>query len=1240
MTESRHLRIKSESWQEDLRTILESSPVGMVVFDDGEMVIYANPQAEALFGKRLTRPGEIKCGDFITCANRHTDPQGCGHTPSCPNCPLFLAIRSALSSDQPPATQAGDMRVQRDSPAGVLWISYKATTLLRDGRRHVILSVDDITDRKSDEQNLKDALAELAVIHENAPIAMMILDPDRRVRKVNGFAALFAGRPAAEMIGMPGGEALRCLHHLDNPRGCGFGPHCSECRVRQAVLETFASGQSQRDIEAWLPFPDGETTREKCLLISTAHLRIADAERVLVCAQDITDRKRSEEVLRESEKRFRDLYEQAPLGYQSLDAEGRLVEVNRAWRAMLGYARADVIGHWFGEFLAPSEVASFKRRFLQFKTTGEVHADVRMVKRDGAEILVHVDGSIGHDEQGHFRQTHCILHDITISRRTEAALRESEEKFRLTFNSSPDAVNINRLQDGLYIDVNDGFTELTGYTHDDVAGKTSLDIDIWHDPADRDKLVRQLQQTGVCDNLEAQFRMKDGRLTTALMSARTISLNGEPHIISISRDISERKRYESERDITLNLLQFLHKKNDLSALIHDITALMQNWSGCEAVGIRLQDEEDYPYYETRGFPPAFVEAERQLCRYDQDGQLICDAAGNPLLECMCGNVIHGRFDPDLSFFTGNGSFWTNSTTDLLASTSDDDRQTTTRNRCHGQGYESVALIPLRMGRQRIGLLQFNDSKRDQFDEQKIALFERLASNLAIGLSQRITALALRESEGKYRSMLEAMDDEIYICSADLRIEYMNGAMIARVGRDATGEFCHNVIHGRDQKCPRCVHENVLRGESITKEIAIPEKDKTYNVSSSPIFHADGSVSKLTIFRDVSALKKMEARVQQAQKMEAIGALAGGIAHDFNNLLFPILGLSEMLLEDLPRDSSEHEFAEEIFKAGKRAGSLVKQILAFSRQTTQEKTPVRFQTILKEILKLARATIPSSIEIARDIQPDCGLVMADPTQLHQVAMNLITNAYHATEGGGRITVGLKEIHLQGDDGSESPIEPGKYALLTVSDTGCGIAPDIVEHIFEPYFTTKTQDKGTGLGLAVVYGIVTDHHGEIRVSSEEGQGTTFRVYLPLITKPCETPSKPPVMGDATGDERILIVDDEEAIARLEAQMLERLGYRITSRVSSLEALETFKANPDGFDMVITDMTMPQMTGDQLANELIAIRPGIPIILCTGFSERMNLDKAEAMSIKGYLMKPVTLSELAKTVREVLDRAKASG
>ena len=359
------------------------------------------------------------------------------------------------------------------------------------------------------------------------------------------------------------------------------------------------------------------------------------------------------------------------------------------------------------------------------------------------------------------------------------------------------------------------------------------------------------------------------------MSARVIMLNGEPHIISITRDISERKQYEAEHEITLNLLQSLHKEVGLNALIQDVTALMQHWSGCEAVGIRLREGKDYPYFETRGFPATFVTAERRLCAAGPDGQSLCDDTGDPILECMCGNVIQGRFDPALPFFTEKGSFWTNSTTDFLATTSEAERQSQTRNRCNDEGYESLALIPLSVGPQRIGLLQFNDRRRDRFDAERIALFERLASSLAIGLDQRITARALTESEAKYRSMMEAMEDPTFICAADLRIEYMNPAMIRLIGWDATGEHCHRAIHELDGMCPQCPLSKVMQGEAATIEMVLAKTQQIYNVSNSPVTHADGSVSMLTVMRDVTGTKNMEKRIQQAQRMESIGPSGPG-----------------------------------------------------------------------------------------------------------------------------------------------------------------------------------------------------------------------------------------------------------------------------------------------------------------------------------------------------------------------------
>ncbi len=387
-------------------------------------------------------------------------------------------------------------------------------------------------------------------------------------------------------------------------------------------------------------------------------------------------------------------------------------------------------------------------------------------------------------------------------------------------------------------------------------------------------------------------------------------------------------------------------------------------------------------------------------------------------------------------------------------------------------------------------------------------------------------------------------------------------------------------------------------------------------------------------------QKMQNQLLQAQKMKAVGELAGGIAHDFNNILFPVVVLSELLTEDLPPGSQEHDNALEILKAGKRGSDLVKQILSFARQSEHKLTPVQVQRVLKEVLKLSRSVIPANIEISQDIQSDCAMVMADPTQLHQVAMNLIINALHAVEHtNGKISVGLKEILFQQEgeyqeDRFGISIDPDRYVMLSISDTGTGIDPAIMDKIFDPYFTTKGKNKGTGLGLAVAHGIIKEHGGYILVDSEPGKGTTFNIYLPLIEKSGKAASLEKVNVNPSGNEQILLVDDQEQIVQLEKLMLERLGYGVEFRTSSLDALEAFKANPDRFDLVITDMSMPNMTGDQLAMELTLVRQDIPIIICTGFSERINREIAETMGIKAFLMKPVVMSDLAKTIRKVLD------
>jgi len=506
----------------------------------------------------------------------------------------------------------------------------------------------------------------------------------------------------------------------------------------------------------------------------------------------------------------------------------------------------------------------------------------------------------------------------------------------------------------------------------------------------------------------------------------------------------------------------------------------------------------------------------------------------------------------------------------------------------------------------------------------------------------------REAHDTLLTVLNSLDAAIYVTDIKThKILFMNKYLVDKFGENFLGEVCYKVFRGSNKVCEHCPTQELVDDDGNLKDVVFrelqdPVTKSWYLTYDKAIKWIDGRVAHLQIATDVTRLKKLQEKekkadeyLRQIQKMESIGNLAGGIAHDFNNLLFPIIGMSELLLEDLPEDSLEYKNVQVILEAGKRGRDLVQQILSFSRQSKKENIPVRLQQILKEALKLSRSTIPSSIQINQDIQEDCGWVMADPIQLHQIVINLITNAYHAVDqSGGEINVQLKEIFVTKDNSSAKLNSDGKYVMLRISDNGCGIEAAIKNKIFDPYFTTKDKNKGTGLGLAVVYGIVQDYGGEILVDSKVGEGTVFSIYLPLAEQLPETGAEDNTVSFQTGSEHILLVDDEKPVAHIEKQLLNRLGYRVTMHTNSLEALECFRENPGAFDLLLTDVTMPGITGDRLAQEILAIRPDIPILLCTGFSEKIDSQKAEHLGIKGFLMKPVVKSDMARMVRQILD------
>jgi len=525
-------------------------------------------------------------------------------------------------------------------------------------------------------------------------------------------------------------------------------------------------------------------------------------------------------------------------------------------------------------------------------------------------------------------------------------------------------------------------------------------------------------------------------------------------------------------------------------------------------------------------------------------------------------------------------------------------------------------------------------------ELKVAELEKA---LAV---QAETEKALVQAKEEWERSFESIGDTALILSPDMRITRANRQAYAVLATDAdkelVGKLCYEVFHEGGQPCPGCpvLLARFSRSGQVS-EIEHKALGKIFQVSVSPVHDVEGRLLSFFHFaKDITAQKEMAIRLHQAEKLEAIGTLAGGIAHDFNNILAPILGYAELMKMELTPESPAWRKIDLVEGAAIRAKDLVQHILTFSRQKEQERLPLAPHVVIKEALKLLRATIPTTIEIRQDINPESGMVLADATQLHRIVMNLCTNAYHAMrKTGGVMAVSLRPVQIERDDPKVNgmALTAGPYVVFEVSDTGCGMDRQTMAKIFDPYFTTKEKGEGTGLGLSVVHGIVKEDGGYISVYSEPGKGATFRVYLPrIVSAPVEGVylAAQPLPG---GSERILLVDDDRAIVGLETLVLETLGYRVTGKTSSKEALAVFQKAPRDFDLLLTDMTMPELTGVDLSQRVHAIRPDIPIILCTGFSELIDGDKARELGIQAFLMKPILNRDLAEAIRKALEDGK---
>jgi PAS domain S-box-containing protein len=716
--------------------------------------------------------------------------------------------------------------------------------------------------------------------------------------------------------------------------------------------------------------------------------------------------------------------------------------------------------------------------------------------------------------------------------------------------------------------------------------------------------------------------------------------------------VVERTRVH-DRERMLALLRVLNRPCDLHELIRDITGFMRTWTGCEAVGVRLQDGDDFPYFETRGFSQDFVRGESHQCLCCPSGDVARDAGGDPVLECMCGNVLRGRFDPTKPFFTEKGSFYTNNTTRLLASTNEADRQARTRNRCNGEGYQSVALIALKAGDRTLGLLQFNDHRTNRFSSRKIRFLEEIADVIALSLGQRSAQSLLARNEVQYRQIVETSEEGIMTLDASGRITYLNArfaAMLDTTVEAAKGCAIADFLFPEDLPA----HQQRMRDRQAGRlgkfETRIRRSDGTYTwclVSARPNLGEHGAfLGTFAMVSDISERKKAEAereglqnQLLQSQKLESIGRLAGGVAHDFNNMLSVINGHAEMALEQLSRSDPLYEDLWNILNAGRRSATLTRQLLAFARQQPIQPRVVNINKIVSSMLKLLSRLIGEDIQLEWTPEPRLWLVRVDPAQIDQVLANLAVNARDAIGGVGKVSLSTSNQALSKTDcATMAGSAPGRYVRLSITDSGCGMDKQTIEHIFEPFFTTKKVGEGTGLGLSTVYGVVKQNQGFVSVYSEPGKGATFHIYLPrcgsalTTTGEEDTPTEP-----MAGHETVLVVEDEESVLSLVQARLHDAGYSVIAANTPEAAIRLAGEAARPIDLLLTDLVMPGMTGRELARRLSDERPQLKCLFMSGYPAGMATHQGVIEAGLHFIQKPFTLRALSQAIRDLLDEGR---
>ncbi|MRR33786.1 PAS domain S-box protein [bacterium] len=1058
------------------------------------------------------------------------------------------------------------------------------------------------------------------------------------------------------------------------------------------------------------------------------------------------------------------------------DLQGRYLLFNSAAVNVTGKSSAEVIGKDDTFLFAEEEAAAIMAGDRRVMDAGRVMTyEDYLTAADGTNrIFLATKGPI-FDSTGKVSGLFGISRDITEHELAEEALQESERRYRSLFENMLDGYAYCRMifdeqclaSDFIYLAVNDSFTRLTGLSG--VVGKKVTEVipGVRESVPELFEIYGRVALSGRPEKFEINFEPLQSCLSISVYSPQP------EHFVAVFDNVTERKRAEETQQATIELLRICNESVGSRELMRNLTLYFQRLTGCEAIGVRLREGEDFSYFETRGFPAEFVLVENSLCALDQAGEIVRDNVGHPAYECMCGNILCGRTDPSLPFFTARGSFWSSCTTELLASTTDADRQTRTRNRCNGEGYESVALIPLRAGGETFGLFQFNDRRRDRFTTDQVARLEDLVAYVAIALAKLKADDALMESSQFSQQIISNAEVGVIVCGPDLRYQVWNPYMEMLTGlasadilgrhpleffpflretglyeileRSLAGQLCPPVdvpyqshyngrsgwasvsyaplrntkdeiigvigtvrditerkraqqeleeatyrlqlatasghlgiwdrdilsdvlvwddrmyeiygigrdsfsccfaawralLHPDDAAAALEANRAALSGERVyDTEFRIVLPDGTVkHIKANGVVIRDGdgrAIRMIGLNQDITQQKHMEDQLRQSQKMEAIGQLAGGVAHDFNNILTVIYGYCHMMQASMERDSPYRSKVAQVLAAAERAANLTRSLLAFSRKQEMNQQPVSLNDIIQNVGKLLARIIGEDIQMRTVLSANPVKIFADSGQIEQVLMNLAANARDAMPGGGLLIIETEHkeiaedfIHAHGYGVA------GRYVVMSVSDTGAGMDRDTSKKIFDPFFTTKEVGKGTGLGLSIVYGVIKQHNGYIDVYSEQGKGTTFRIYLPLYQgdhHDIEQEAAPDF--PSAGTETILLAEDDASIRQLTDSLLGKFGYKVILAENGEEAVEKFRDHHERIGLIVMDMIMPRKSGTEAYQEIRELSPDVKVLFISGYNPDFLRLKGVVSSNEEVLAKPFQPLDFIRKVRCLLD------